>query len=87
MFFTFPLKSWHIDCKDTFVIKNVMMIINCNSLCNTCLHASSCNLTSNKNFIWSCSEYEEETLKNTNLTSILTPNFSFTESEKGIEII
>ncbi|AUC84699.1 hypothetical protein CW731_05065 [Polaribacter sp. ALD11] len=63
------------------------MTINCNSLCNSCLYASSCSLTSNKNFIWSCSEYAIEILKTTNSTSILTPSFNFTEGEKEIEII
>lgn len=63
------------------------MILNNKSLCNTCIHAAYCSLTSNKNAIWSCSEYEKQYLKNTNPTPILTPNFSFTESEKEFEII
>ncbi|SFN81554.1 hypothetical protein SAMN04487989_104181 [Bizionia echini] len=28
------------------------------SLCQDCRFVQSCNLTSNKTFIWSCSEYE-----------------------------
>ena len=28
------------------------------SLCNTCKYVDSCSLTLDKNFIWSCSEYE-----------------------------
>lgn len=29
-----------------------------NSLCATCEHLPYCTLTSNKHFIWSCSEYD-----------------------------
>lgn len=63
------------------------MKINNNSLCGTCIYAPSCSLTSNRNFIWSCSEYEAERLKNTNPNPILATNFSFTVSEKEIELI
>ena len=63
------------------------MKMNCNSLCTTCLHTSDCSLTSNKSFIWSCSEYEKRSFIKTNSTPILTPNFSFTESEREFEII
>lgn len=28
------------------------------SLCQDCKFVQTCNLTANKNFIWSCSEYE-----------------------------
>lgn len=41
------------------------------SLCQDCRFEKTCSLTANKNFIWSCSEYEiikidtkEETIKN-----------------------
>lgn len=63
------------------------MIFNNNSLCNTCIHRIDCSLTSNKNAIWSCSEYEKREVVNAGVTSNLTPNFNFTESEKEIEII
>ncbi|MBE7628833.1 hypothetical protein [Tenacibaculum piscium] len=30
------------------------------SLCATCIEVDSCSLTSNKIFIWSCSEFDEK---------------------------
>ncbi|MCH3885020.1 hypothetical protein [Tenacibaculum aquimarinum] len=63
------------------------MKVNTTSLCNTCVYAASCNLTSNKNAIWSCSEFETERLKNTNQKTNLLPNLNFTKSEKEIEFI
>lgn len=63
------------------------MIINSKSLCDTCIYTIDCSLTTNKNAIWSCSEYEKKSLKNTNPKPILTPNFSFTESENEFETI
>ena len=30
------------------------------SLCMNCQHLSFCSLTTDKRFIWSCSEYQEE---------------------------
>lgn len=74
-------------CQYLIVIKNVIMKINRNSLCSSCLHTSDCSLTSNKSFIWSCSEYEKKDLLNTNSTPILTTNFSFTQSEREFENI
>ncbi|MFD2540959.1 hypothetical protein ACFSSB_01395 [Lacinutrix gracilariae] len=35
-----------------------------NSLCSTCKFNNDCSLTSNKNFIWSCSEFEVTTANN-----------------------
>ncbi|MBU2940373.1 hypothetical protein KO494_12575 [Lacinutrix sp. C3R15] len=35
-----------------------------NSLCSTCKFNNDCSLTSNKNFIWSCSEFEVTTTNN-----------------------
>ncbi len=49
------------------------MVFNNNSLCNTCVHKIDCSLTSNKNAIWSCSEYEKRDLLETNTIS----DFSF----------
>lgn len=88
MCFVFFLeKKWHIACQYNSVIKNIIMKINNTSLCSTCIHAISCSLTSNKNAIWSCSEYEEQVLKNNNPKTILIPSFNFTNSEKEMEII
>jgi hypothetical protein len=81
----FVLKSWHIGCQYVLVIKNIIMRINMNSLCRTCIHTTNCVLTSNKNSIWSCSEYEERLLKNTDLKPILISDFNFSKSEKEIE--
>ncbi|WP_158841805.1 hypothetical protein [Polaribacter sp. L3A8] len=63
------------------------MILNNKSLCNTCIHTIDCSLTSNKNAIWSCSEYEKRNLDSKNSTSILTPGFSFIEGERELEIM
>ncbi|MCI2229649.1 hypothetical protein MC378_10775 [Polaribacter sp. MSW13] len=60
------------------------MSIDSKSLCNACMHVNSCSLTSSKKFIWSCSEYE--VLSSTDTEPILPTNFSFTKSEKEIEI-
>ncbi|MDX1278473.1 hypothetical protein [Oceanihabitans sediminis] len=29
------------------------------SICNSCTFITDCSLTENKNFIWSCSEYQK----------------------------
>ncbi|TXD53039.1 MULTISPECIES: hypothetical protein [unclassified Polaribacter] len=63
------------------------MKINKKSLCRTCVHAIVCSLTSNKKFIWSCSEYDAEIIENANLKSILIPNFSFAKSGKEFKTI
>ena len=31
------------------------------NICPTCMHRETCVLTQQKNQVWSCSEYEEET--------------------------
>lgn len=62
------------------------MIINSKSLCNSCIHATSCSLTSNNNFIWSCSEYEKQPFNNQKSEPILTSSFNITESGEKIEI-
>ena len=63
------------------------MKINKNSLCSTCVHVVVCSLTSDKKFIWSCSEYDEETIENESLKPILIPNFSFVKNGKEFKII
>ncbi|APG64668.1 hypothetical protein LPB136_04510 [Tenacibaculum todarodis] len=63
------------------------MKINNKSLCNSCIYAASCTLTSNKKFIWSCSEFEPRKTKNNSHNNNLLPNLKFTQSEKEIEII
>ena len=45
------------------------MVFNNNSLCSTCIHKTDCSLTSNKNAIWACSEYEKKDLLETNAIS------------------
>ena len=51
------------------------------------MHVVVCSLTSDKKFIWSCSEYDEETIGNESLKPILIPNFSFVKSGKEFKII
>lgn len=63
------------------------MKINTKSLCSSCLYKASCILTSNKNFIWSCSEFEEKLEDNNNQNSILAPHFSNAKSEEEVYTI
>ncbi|WP_343329508.1 hypothetical protein [Polaribacter staleyi] len=63
------------------------MILNSKSLCNTCIHKIDCSLTSNKNAIWSCSEYEKKSFNTSSSTTTIAPDFSFTEGEIELEIM
>ncbi|MFL0354550.1 hypothetical protein [Xanthomarina sp. GH4-25] len=58
------------------------------SLCRTCSFVDSCSLTSNKSFIWSCSEYElaKET-EETNDPQTLTKKFKQNKKERLVELI
>lgn len=42
------------------MIKSMVMDSSTHSLCMTCERLSFCSLTTDKRFIWSCSEYQEE---------------------------
>lgn len=57
------------------------------SLCRTCRYKVSCSLTSNKSFIWSCSEYElaQDTVK-TQEPQVLTNKLDLVIEESIIEL-
>ncbi|PWK17429.1 hypothetical protein [Xanthomarina spongicola] len=58
------------------------------SLCRTCRYVDSCSLTSNKSFIWSCSEYElAESPKENNQPLTLTKEFDLKTEERLVELI
>jgi hypothetical protein len=58
------------------------------SLCRTCRYVDSCSLTSNKSFIWSCSEYELAEDKEINIEpQILTKEFHKAVKERAVELI
>jgi len=58
------------------------------SLCRTCRHVNSCSLTSNKSFIWSCSEYELAEDKQENIQpQTLTQEFHTEVKERAVELI
>ncbi|MCT4698049.1 hypothetical protein [Tenacibaculum haliotis] len=56
------------------------------SLCSTCNDVNSCNLTSNKVFIWSCSEFMQEKVSE-NKTTTKAINFNAVKSKKELELI
>lgn len=57
------------------------------SLCRTCVHENDCSLISNKQFIWSCSEYKNKDAKRGGKKEILTTDFDFIYNEKVVEFI
>ncbi|EMQ93888.1 MULTISPECIES: hypothetical protein [Xanthomarina] len=58
------------------------------SLCRTCRHVESCSLTSNKSFIWSCSEYELAEDTKTNIKpQTLTQEFLAATEKRAVELI
>ena len=59
-----------------------------NSLCSDCKFNKDCSLTSNKNFIWSCSEYEVTAINEADQAPLSTHNtFAYDTTERAIEII
>lgn len=57
------------------------------SLCSTCIHVSSCSLTSNKVFIWSCSEFEHEEITENKRPTSTIKNFDVIKNKKELELI
>jgi hypothetical protein len=58
------------------------------SLCRTCRYVDTCSLTSNKSFIWSCSEYElAEDKKINKEPQILTKEFHTAIEERAVELV
>jgi hypothetical protein len=58
------------------------------SLCRTCRYVDSCSLTSNKSFIWSCSEYELATdTEENNQPQSLTKEFDLTTEKRVVELV
>jgi hypothetical protein len=57
------------------------------SLCSTCLHVDSCSLTSNKVFIWSCSEFEQEEVSEDKTPTTTIHNFNAIKSKRELELI
>lgn len=45
------------------------MKLNAFNICPTCIHRDTCVLTTQKNQVWSCSEYEEGTAEITIITN------------------
>lgn len=58
-----------------------------NSLCQDCKFLKSCSLTTSKNFIWSCSEYEIVTKETQNESQIQTQEFSETLKKPEVELV
>ena len=58
------------------------------SLCRTCRYVDSCSLTSNKSFIWSCSEYELATDKEIDIEpQTITHEFQIATKERAVELV
>lgn len=58
-----------------------------NSLCSDCKFNQDCSLTSDKNFIWSCSEYEFDAINDSEAPLSTHNTFAYDTSERAIEII
>lgn len=60
------------------------------SLCSTCIHVNTCTLTSNKVFIWSCSEFEQEEVaenKKPTTTTTTIKDFDVVKNKKELQLI
>lgn len=57
------------------------------SLCSTCIHVSSCSLTSNKVFIWSCSEFEDEEITENKRLAPTIKDFDIIKNKRKLELI
>lgn len=57
------------------------------SLCSTCIHVNSCTLTSNKVFIWSCSEFEQEEESENKTSTTIINDFNAIKSKRELELI
>ncbi|GGG87877.1 hypothetical protein GCM10011416_00110 [Polaribacter pacificus] len=55
------------------------------SLCSTCAYLESCALTTDKNFIWSCSEYMHNEDYQQSIKNVSSTDFDFIENEKKVE--
>ncbi len=59
-----------------------------NSLCSNCKYNNDCSLTTNKNFIWSCSEHEIAAINNYDQEKRTTKKaFEYQTTERAIEMI
>jgi len=59
-----------------------------NSLCSNCKFNNDCSLTSNKNFIWSCSEHEVAAINHFGHEELTTKNaFEYQTTERAMEMI
>ncbi|MFN0729915.1 hypothetical protein [Polaribacter gochangensis] len=57
------------------------------SLCSTCIHLNACTLTSNKVFIWSCSEFEQEEESENKTSTTIINDFNAIKSKRELELI
>ncbi|WP_347173738.1 hypothetical protein [Polaribacter uvawellassae] len=57
------------------------------SLCSTCIHVNTCTLTSNKVFIWSCSEFEQEEESENKTSTTIINDFNAVKSKRELELI
>ena len=57
------------------------------SLCSTCIHVDSCSLTSNKVFIWSCSEFEQEEMSEEKIATTRINDFNAIKRKRELELI
>lgn len=65
----------------------MFMETNKRSLCSTCIHVNSCSLTSNKVFIWSCSEFELEEISENKKSTTTIKDFDVIKNKKELQLI
>lgn len=59
-----------------------------NSLCINCNYINDCNLTSSKNFVWSCSEFKTTPLNYIKQQTIISQkDFELKNTKQIIEIL